>query len=119
MDFEGNPLELKLYPPLRNVTEGVYFAKGGNILEYRVKVNALSKPRNSRPLTTLALQPVQKFEHNCQKEKTPPLKICDKVQEDFVPFYKKHFTKHGGQVIKQVSKLEKIFERTISSKPII
>jgi hypothetical protein len=56
MDFKGNPLKLKLYPPLRNVVEGVYLAKGGNILEYRAKANALSKPRSSRPLTTLALQ---------------------------------------------------------------
>jgi hypothetical protein len=56
MDFQGNLLKLKLYPPLRNVVEGVYLAKGGNILEYRAKANALSKPRSSRPLTTLALQ---------------------------------------------------------------
>jgi hypothetical protein len=58
VDSEGNPLKLKLYPPLKNVVEGVYFVKGGNILEYRAKANAFSKLRNSRPLTTLALQPV-------------------------------------------------------------
>jgi hypothetical protein len=56
MDFEGYFFKLKLYPPLRNAAEGVYFAKGGNILEYRAKANALSKPKNSRPLITLALQ---------------------------------------------------------------
>jgi hypothetical protein len=33
MDFERNPVKLKLYPPLRNTMESVYFAKGGNILE--------------------------------------------------------------------------------------
>jgi hypothetical protein len=42
MDFEGNLLKLKLYPPLRNATEGVYLVKGGNIMEYRAKANALS-----------------------------------------------------------------------------
>ncbi len=31
---------------------------------------------------------------------------------------KKCFTKHGGQVIKQVSKLERIFEHLALSKPI-
>jgi hypothetical protein len=41
MDFEGNCFKLKLYPPLKNVAKGVYLVKGGNILEYRVKANAL------------------------------------------------------------------------------
>jgi hypothetical protein len=54
-DFERNPPKLKLYPPLKNASEGAYFAKGENILEYRVKANALSKPRSSRPSTTLTL----------------------------------------------------------------
>jgi hypothetical protein len=31
VDFEGNPLKLKLYLPLKNAMEGVYLAKGGNI----------------------------------------------------------------------------------------
>jgi hypothetical protein len=47
MDFEGNLFKLKLYPPLRNATEGVYIVKGGNTLEYRAKVNALLKPKNN------------------------------------------------------------------------
>ncbi len=55
MDIEGNPFKLKLYPPLRNATEGVYLVKGGNILEYKVKANALSKPRNNRLSTTLVV----------------------------------------------------------------
>jgi hypothetical protein len=55
VDFERNPFKLKLYPPLRNATKGVYLVKGGNILEYRVKANALSKPRNNSPSFTLAL----------------------------------------------------------------
>jgi hypothetical protein len=58
MDFKGNPLKLKLYPSLRNVVEGVHLAKGGNILEYKAKTNALLKPRNNHPSTTLALQVV-------------------------------------------------------------
>jgi hypothetical protein len=56
MDSKGNPFKLKLYPPLRNTMEGVYFTKGGNILEYKAKVNALSKPRSNHPSTTLILQ---------------------------------------------------------------
>jgi hypothetical protein len=76
VDSKGNPLKLKLYPPLRNATKGVYLAKGGNILEYRVKANALLKPKNSRPLITLVLQLVQTSEHK-HKEKTPPLDICN------------------------------------------
>jgi hypothetical protein len=55
MDFEGNPFKLKLYPPLKNAVEGVYLVKGGNILEYKAKANALLKPRSSHPSTTLTL----------------------------------------------------------------
>jgi hypothetical protein len=54
MDSKRNPLKLK-YPPLRNIMEGVYSMKGENILEYKVKTNALSKPRNNHLLTTLIL----------------------------------------------------------------
>ncbi len=43
IDFERNYFKLKLYPPLKNATKGVYITKGGNILEYRVKVNAFLK----------------------------------------------------------------------------
>jgi len=35
VDSEGDPLKLKLYPPLRNAMEGVYFAKGGSIWNIR------------------------------------------------------------------------------------
>jgi hypothetical protein len=55
VDFEGNLLKLKLYPPLRNIMECVYFVKGGNIMEYRAKENVLSKPRSNHPSTTLTL----------------------------------------------------------------
>jgi hypothetical protein len=49
-------------------------------------------------------------EHKRKKEKTLPLEICDEVQEEFVVVCKKHFMKHGGQSVKQVSKLKKILE---------
>jgi hypothetical protein len=107
VDSERNPLKLKLYPTLRNATEGVYLVKGGNILKYRAKVNALSNPRSNHPSTTLTLQPIQTFEHKC-KEKTPPLEICDEVQEEFIVVHTKRLTKHGSQAVKQVSKLKKI-----------
>jgi hypothetical protein len=45
VDSERIPFKLKLYPPLKNKMEGVHLVKGGNILEYKVKMNALSKPR--------------------------------------------------------------------------
>ncbi len=45
MDEDRNPLILKLYLPLKNVVEGVILAKGGNGLEYGVKLEASSKPR--------------------------------------------------------------------------
>ncbi len=50
--------QTKLYPPLKNVVEGVHLVKGGNILEYRAKANALLKLNSSHLLTTLALQGV-------------------------------------------------------------
>jgi len=90
----------------------VYLAKVGNILNYRAKANALLKLSSIRLSTTLVLQLIQKFEHKHKKEKTPPLEIHDEIQEDFIVIHNKHFTKHGGQVIKQVSKLERIFECT-------
>jgi hypothetical protein len=80
VDFKWNPLKLKLYPPLRNIAKGVYLAKGGNILEYKVKVNALSKPRSGRPSTTLDLQPIQKFEHKRKKEKPHPWRLVTKFK---------------------------------------
>ncbi len=40
VDSKKNPLKLKLYPPLKNVMEGVHLVNGENIIEYRVKVNA-------------------------------------------------------------------------------
>jgi hypothetical protein len=70
VDFKRNPFKLKLYPPLRNVMEGVHLAKGGNILEYKAKANALSKPRKSCLSTTIDLHAIQSCEH---KHKNPAL----------------------------------------------
>jgi hypothetical protein len=71
----------------------VYLAKGGNILEYKVKANTLVKSKNNCHLITLVLQPIQMFEHNHKKEKTSPLEIRDKVQKEFVVICKKMFQK--------------------------
>ncbi len=82
VDFEKKPFKFKLYSPLRNATKGVHFAKGENILEYKVKANAMSK--------------------------SPPLEICNKVPKEFVVIHKKWFTRHGSKPIKQVPKIDKI-----------
>jgi hypothetical protein len=55
VDSEKNLLKLKLYPPLKNTIKGMYIAKVGNIIECRVKANALSKPNNICLSTTLVL----------------------------------------------------------------
>jgi hypothetical protein len=118
VDFEGNPFKLKFYSPLKNTTKGVYLAKGGNILEYKVKANALSNTRSSHLSTTLALHLIQKSKHKRKKEKTPPLEIHNEVQKDFILVRKKCFTEHGGQTIKQVLKLKRILKHTASLEPI-
>jgi hypothetical protein len=89
MDFEGKPFKLKLYPPLRNVAKGVHIAKGKSILEYRVKVNALSKPRINHPSFTLALKGVQTYKHKRNKDKTLPLEICNEDFKELLVFHKK------------------------------
>ncbi len=45
MDNNGNQFNFKLYPPLQNATKGFILANGGNVLEYCVKLEVLSKPR--------------------------------------------------------------------------
>jgi hypothetical protein len=45
VDSERIPFKLKLYPPLKIIMEGVHLVEGENILEYRMKMNALLKPR--------------------------------------------------------------------------
>ncbi len=56
--------------------------------------------------------------HKLKKEKTFPLEIHDEVQEEFIVVRKKCLMKHGGQAIKQVSKLERILECPTLLKPI-
>jgi hypothetical protein len=58
VDSKENLLKLKLYPPFKNAMEGVYLVKGGNIIKYRAKVNALLNPRKSHCSITLTLQPI-------------------------------------------------------------
>jgi hypothetical protein len=53
VNVEGNFLNLKLYPPLKNAMEGMHIVKGGNVSEYWAKVNALSKPRHNHLSSTL------------------------------------------------------------------
>jgi len=118
MDSERNPFKLKLYPPLRKTVKGAYIVKGGNILEYNAKENALSKPKNSRPSIALVLKPVQMYKHKRNKEKIASLEIRNEVQKDFVVVHKKCLTKHGGQTIKQVLKPKRILECLNLSKPI-
>jgi hypothetical protein len=117
VDSKGNPLKLKLYPPLRNAMKRVYLAKGGNILEYRAKANALSKPMSNHPSITLTLQPVQNSKHKHKKEKALPLDIHEKVQEDFVLVRKKYLMKHGHHAVKQVLKPKKILKHIVSLEP--
>jgi len=47
-----------------------------------------------------------------------PLKILNEVKDEFIVVRKKRLTKYGGQVVKQVSKLERIFKCPASLKPI-
>jgi hypothetical protein len=49
VDDHGNQLTFKLDPPLRNTIEGNILAKGGKFLEYKAKLEALSKPKHSCP----------------------------------------------------------------------
>jgi len=55
---------------------------------------------------------------NTRRRKPCPWRFVMKFKKKLLLFEKKCFMKHGGQLIKQVSKLEKIFERPISPKPI-
>jgi shikimate kinase len=68
VDDHGNKLKLKLYPPLRNIIESIIIAKGGNVLEYKVKLEALSKPKHSCFIVTNIVPLVQQKRKN---EKNP------------------------------------------------
>lgn len=62
--------------------EGVYLAMGENILKYRVKVNALSKPTHCHLSFMLALKGLQTFKHKWKKEKTHPWRFMMKSQKN-------------------------------------
>jgi len=87
----------------------MHLTKGGNVLEYWVKANALLKPRHSCPLSTLALERVEVLQHKKNKEKTPPLEIpiCDVgLNKEFVVVHNRQHTKHVIQnIFKQLLKI--------------
>ncbi len=97
MDDHGNQLTLKLYPPLRNTTKGNILAKGGNVLEYKMKLEASSKPKHSRPIVTGIVPLVQ------QKRKNKKNPILESFDDDVSQATKhglackKHLTRPGGQ----------------------
>jgi hypothetical protein len=96
MDEDGNPLILKVYPPLRNVVEGVILAKGENVLEYGAKLEASSKPKQSHAIVTKIVPLMQQKR---KKEKSLPM---ESLKEDVGQAtehgltHKKHLTKPRG-----------------------
>jgi hypothetical protein len=44
------------------------------------------------------------------------LEICDEIEKEFIVVHKKHLMKLGGQLMKQVSKLERVFEHLVLPK---
>jgi hypothetical protein len=54
---------------------------------------------------------------NTRRKKPQPWILSTKLKKIIV-ICKKHLTKHGDRVIKQVLKLERIFERLVLLKPI-
>jgi hypothetical protein len=70
VDDHGNQLTLKLYPPLKNTIEGNILAKGGNVLKYKAKLEALSKPKRNCPAT---MKIIPLMQQKRKKEKNPPL----------------------------------------------
>ncbi len=61
VDEDKNPLTFKLYLPLKNAAKGVILAKGGNVLEYRAKLEISLKPKRSRAIVTKII-PLEKEE---------------------------------------------------------
>ncbi len=59
MDDHGNQLTFKLYLPFRNTAENSILAKGGNVLEYKMKLEASSKPKCCRPVVMKIIPPMQ------------------------------------------------------------
>jgi hypothetical protein len=78
-----------------------------------MKANALSKSKISRPSSTLILKGVQMSKHKWKKEKTPPLETCNEILKEFMVVHKKQLTRYGGQLVKQVPKIDKIQEHPL------
>ncbi len=91
VDDHGNKLTLKLYPPLRNIVESIIIAKGGNVSEYKVKLEASSKPKHSCLVVTNIVPPMQQKRKN---EKSPLWKVS-MMKHGFA--CKKRFMRLGGQ----------------------
>jgi hypothetical protein len=66
--------------------EGVHLAKGGDILEYRATVNALSKLQHNHLSSLLALQGIQTFEHKRNEEKMTSIIFMRKSQRNSLLF---------------------------------
>jgi hypothetical protein len=87
---------IQIVPTIKNAMEGAHHVKGGNILEYWVKKNALSKPRHNHLSSKLTLQGVQTLQHKQKTKIIAPLEICNVVQDkEFVVVYKKQLMKHA------------------------
>ncbi len=92
IDDNKNQLTLNLYLPLKNITKGIILAKGGNVLEYRAKLEASLKPMHSRAIVTKTVPPMQQKR---KKEKSPPLNnfsdnVSDAAKHGLT--HKKHLT---------------------------
>jgi hypothetical protein len=84
IDDNKNQLTFKLYSPLKHLIEGIILAKGGNVLEYRAKLEASSKPMRNHITIMKTVPPMQQKK---KKEKNPPLDSIDHNVRDA--------TKHG------------------------
>jgi hypothetical protein len=69
-DDENHQLALKLYLPLKNKVKGIILVKDGNALEYKVKLEPLSKPRCNHIIVSKLVPPIQ---HKRKKENNHPL----------------------------------------------
>jgi len=99
------------------VQKGMYIVKGGNVLEYRTKANAFSKPKSNHPLTTLVLQLYKCLNTNSKRRKPCPWKFATKFKRNLLLHVR---NASQNMEAKQSNKFwnERIFEHLVSSKPI-
>jgi hypothetical protein len=69
-DDKYHELTLKLYLRLKNKIKGIIFAKGGNALEYKVKLEPLSKLRCNHVIVSKLVPLIQQKK---KKENNHPL----------------------------------------------